>query len=286
MLQRLDPYRDCASTPTWLDAEVVDNEHVSDRYWRIRLAAPTIAGAVQPGQFVMLSIPSATTTMPVLPRPMAVFDCDTSTGTVEVLYGVVGAGTRRLSEVAVGRPMTTVGPLGIPFQVPASATSLLLLGRGIGTCSLTLLARRAAARGTGITAVASGRSEQAVVGSVFYRSLGIPLLEVLDDSGTSDVRRVRSDLLAKLDDHPPDVIATCGSERLAVLARGLGRRWNADMQMSVEAHMACGIGYCHGCATGERGAGTESPLVCTEGPMFRLRLTAGACPPSDGRSVL
>lgn len=270
MLQRLNPHPDGVSTPTWLHAEVTDNEHLSDRYWRIRLAAPAIAQAVQPGQFLMLSIPDPTTTMPVLPRPMAVYGCDPEAGTLEVLYGVVGAGTRRLSEVAVGKQMTTVGPLGVPFQVPAEATSLLLLGRGIGTCSLTLLARRASARGTDVIAVASGRSELAVVGSDFYRELGIPLLEVLDETGTSSVPRVRSELLARLDDRPPNLIATCGSERLAVLATELGRRWSADTQTSVEAHMACGIGYCHGCAAGERGSGTESPLVCTEGPVFRL----------------
>lgn len=270
MLQRLDPHRGGVSTPTWLHAEVIHNEHLSDRYWRICLSAPVIARSVQPGQFVMLSIPDPTTTMPVLPRPMAVFDCDPSAGTVDVLYGVVGAGTRRLSEVAIGNRMTTVGPLGVPFQIPADAPLLLLLGRGIGTCSLTLLARCASARGTRVIAVASGRSELAVLGSDFYRSLGIPLLEVFDDTGTSAVPQVRSDLLARLDERPPDMIATCGSERLAVLAAELGKRWNADTQMSVEAHMACGIGYCHGCAAGERGAGTESPLVCTEGPVFRI----------------
>jgi len=42
------------------------------------------------------------------------------------------------------------------------------------------------------------------------------------------------------------------------------------VQVSLEAHMACGLGYCHGCATGTRTADEESPLICRDGPVFRL----------------
>jgi dihydroorotate dehydrogenase electron transfer subunit len=271
-LQRLGSETDPkpATAPSWLDAIVVENAHIGDRYWRVVLEAPRIAQNVRPGQFVLLSIPHPTTTLPVLPRPMAVYDCDASTGTIEVLYGVVGPGTRRLSELQSGAHMTVVGPLGKPFQVPAETTSLLLLGRGIGTCSLTLLARREAARGVDVFAVASSRHESAVIGRDLYERLGVAVHEAVDSAGTSLVAHVRSTLLARLDEAPPQLIATCGSERLAALAAELGQRWDADTQISIEAHMACGIGYCHGCAAGERGVGTESPLVCTEGPVFRL----------------
>nr|WP_239081874.1 hypothetical protein [Streptomyces sp. SID9727] len=39
--------------------------------------------------------------------------------------------------------------------------------------------------------------------------------------------------------------------------------------------MACGLGYCHGCATGTRGGPEESPLICKDGPVFRLDRSEG-----------
>ena len=34
--------------------------------------------------------------------------------------------------------------------------------------------------------------------------------------------------------------------------------------------MACGLGYCHGCALPTSGAGHEGALVCTHGPVFEV----------------
>jgi dihydroorotate dehydrogenase electron transfer subunit len=122
-----------------------------------------------------------------------------------------------------------------------------------------------------IVAVASGRSADRVVGADVYRAAGVTRLhEVTDDTGSSEVTRLRDMLTAELDQAPPQQIMTCGSERLARLCEQLGRRWAADVQVSLEAHMACGLGYCHGCATGTRSGPEESPLICADGPVFRL----------------
>jgi len=165
--------------------------------------------------------------------------------------------------------MTVVGPLGRPFEPPGEATRLLLVGRGIGTCSLTLLAREQAQRGRAVHVLLSGRHRGAVVGTDFCDAVGVPVTQLCDDDGTSDVGAVRRLLVERYDSAPPDFIATCGSARLFALCRDLGRRWTCEVQVSVEAHMACGLGYCHGCAAGEVGRDVESPLVCVTGPVFR-----------------
>jgi dihydroorotate dehydrogenase electron transfer subunit len=57
-----------------------------------------------------------------------------------VLYGVVGSGTKRLQSFEVSEEMYVVGPLGRSSDVPDGTRSVLLIGRGIGTCSLTTVA--------------------------------------------------------------------------------------------------------------------------------------------------
>lgn len=271
--------------PVCLEARVRDNRPVGDRYWLLSVEAYELARAVRPGQFSMLTPARHVAGAPTLPRPMAIYDRDTETGAVQVLYGVVGEGTRELTRFGRGDVITVVGPLGRPFDVGGHHHCLLVLGRGIGTCSLTLLAREEVRRGGRVVAVTSGRNEKAVVGAELYASLGVETYRVTDSAGSSDPDALRARLQARFDPAPPGRIAVCGSERLARLAAQLGQRWDIDVQVSVEAHMACGLGYCHGCAAADHAEGTESPLVCVEGPVFGIarerRPAAGIPRPHD-----
>ncbi|WP_432853543.1 dihydroorotate oxidase electron transfer subunit [Amycolatopsis sp. CA-161197] len=261
-------------TPTWHHAEVLEHRPEADRYQYLRLHAPSIARAATAGQFVMLTAARHGERGPVLPRPMAIYRRDAEAGTIEVVYGVVGDGTRKLTTFAAGETMLVVGPLGRGFHVPTGTPRVLLVGRGIGTCSLTTVAQDLAGSGTELVAVASGRTRQAVIGADFYRECGAErVLTVTDAEGTSEIARLRAELTSTLDSAPPRQIFTCGSDRLAWLCRELADRWGAEAQVSLEAHMACGLGYCHGCATGTRGGPEESPLICKDGPVFRLEET-------------
>ncbi len=265
--------------PPWADgpsprldhAVVVVNRHVADRYWQLQVRSPEIARTARAGQFVMITVPGPGETGPVLPRPMAIYSVDPAAGTLEVLYGVVGDGTRALSRRAAGGTITVVGPLGRGFELRAETRRLLLVGRGIGTCSLTTVAADAVRAGVQVTALDSARTAHALVADAEYQRVGVQRrLQVVDSDGSSDPAAVRELLLEAYADAPPEQVFVCGSERLTRLSEDLGAVWGADVQVSLEAHMACGLGYCHGCATGERTPTAESPLICREGPVFRL----------------
>jgi dihydroorotate dehydrogenase electron transfer subunit len=265
--------------PTWHRASVLQHRALpGSRYHHLRLLAPSIAGRARAGQFVMLTAAREDEADPVLPRPMAIYRRDREPGTIDIIYAKVGDGTRRLAMFRPGERMLVVGPLGQGFQRIPGVRRVLLVGRGIGSCSLTTLAQDCALAGTEIVAVASGRDAASVIGGSLYRECGaIRVYEVTDSAGTSSAGSLRDRLTADLDSDPPRQIMTCGSERLTRLCLELGDRWNADVQVSLEAHMACGLGYCHGCATGSRNGPGESPLICKDGPVFRLRYT-GARP--------
>lgn len=260
--------------PTWDHAEVLAHTATGDRYRRLVLTAPTIAATAQPGQFVMLTVPGDGTTYSsqhVLPRPMAIFRTDTAEGLIEIIYDVVGDGTRVLAGTRPTASVLVVGPLGQGFSIPPQTTRVLLVGRGIGTCSLTMVADHNASAGRGTIAVSSARTRRTVIGSALYRESGVErLYEVCDADGTSDPEALRARLERDLDGNPPQQIFTCGSNRLAALCAALGKRWDAGVQVSLEAHMACGLGYCHGCASTMDGAAGESPLLCVDGPVFEL----------------
>ena len=260
-----------ASRPrvTRTEALVRSNEPVSGRYWLLELEAPKLALTALPGQFAMITPARYDEVDHVLPRPMAIYRADPATGVVSFAYALLGSGTRALATFQSGERLETVGPLGRPFEL-GGARSALLIGRGVGSCSLTLLAATAIAGGVTVSAVDSSREPGGGMAALMLHEMGIPVMEVADALGTSEPELVEASLIRLHDAAPPELIAVCGSKRLTGLAARLSKRWGSGVQVSVEAHMACGMGYCHGCATGARSAELEAPLVCNDGPVFRL----------------
>jgi dihydroorotate dehydrogenase electron transfer subunit len=258
-----------SSEPRLAESPVVRNTYLGDRYWHLVLEAPEIAARLAPGQFVMLNTVRDGDTGPVLPRPMAAFDWDADEGTVDIVYGVVGDGTRLMTAFRPRERMTILGPLGRGFDVDGDTRRLLLVGRGIGTCSLTALARQAVRADIDVAAVVSARKRSALIGAELYRAHGVdPVMEVVDSDGSSDAMSVGQRLRDWAGDEPPQQICTCGSERLFRLCCDIAAGWRADIQVSLEAHMACGMGYCHGCSATAVTSSYEAALVCHDGPVF------------------
>lgn len=264
--------------PLLLEAPIVANEPVASEYLRLTLDAPGIAAAAEPGQFVMLTIARPDELAPVLPRPMAIYSVSRDRGTVDVVYRTVGTGTHRLATWQPGERMTVVGPLGRGFTIPRNARSILVMGRGIGVCSITSLVHEATEMGIEVTVVLSARNRDALIGLDTCCEAGAAVIEVTDDDGSSDAARLARRLGHA--GHTHDAYYVCGSHRMLELAARLAHHpvrgstaTHAEVQVSLEAHMACGLGFCHGCAAGRPGLPAETPLVCRDGPVFRWART-------------
>lgn len=247
-------------------APVLANRALSDRYRSLRLQSATIAQRARAGQFVMVAPDTRPGT--VLPRPMAIYTRDVERGVVEIVYGVVGDGTRSLAAVAEAEHVVVTGPLGHGFTIARETRHVLLLGRGVGTCAMTTVAQDLTGTPVRVSAVLSARDRTSVLGEDVLRGCGAELHLVTDAEDTSPVSALRERLHRAFDGCPPQQVLTSGSERLTRLAAQLAERWHASAQVSIEAHMACGLGYCHGCAAGDGDGTQEAPLVCRDGPVF------------------
>jgi dihydroorotate dehydrogenase electron transfer subunit len=199
---------------------------------------------------------------------MAVHRRHPAEGLIEIVYGVVGHGTRQLARLPVGAELTVIGPLGNGFDLGAGRGEVLALARGVGVCAVMGVVEDCAASGRPVLPVLSGRTAGELIGVADCAELSVRPWSVTDTDGTSAVEAVEAGLLAYGATTPPDLIVTSGSRRLIDLAGRLGDVWGVPVQVSVEARMACGLGYCHGCAV-PRGD-TEGPLVCQDGPVFGL----------------
>ncbi len=244
-----------------LDAPILHRRVIADEHSVLRLAAPAIAATAEPGQFVMVRSPESWD--PLLPRAYSVYDADA--GWLEILYRVVGRGTRRLDEHAVSSRLRVWGPLGNAFTPPPTRRAVLV-GGGVGVPPLVFWARRLAERGQtdSLRALIGAANAEYLIGIERLGSLGAEVRTATDD-GSAGHRGYVTELLSALPDEAIDVYACGPMGMLAAVARVCANRgWRSEL--ALEAPMACGMGACLGCTVPSSDGGYLR--VCTDGPVF------------------
>src|SRR4026208_487688 len=118
--------------PVDIEAKVIRNTRLSSDYTVTALAAPEIAAAVAPGQFVMVKPRRCND--PLLRRPFSVFEILRDNGRVSgltLLSKRVGVTTGMLLDAVEGDVVSCLGPLGKPFE-PVDPPAEAWMGAGGG----------------------------------------------------------------------------------------------------------------------------------------------------------
>ena len=123
---------------------IVENVRIARDTYRMRLGDPEMAGAIRPGQFVMIRPGPEGTSDPLLGRPLALYDVvrDPAGAAVafEIVYLVVGRGTAALTQRRSGERISVWGPLGNGFGPPPAGPVIFVAG-GIGQTPFLALGR-------------------------------------------------------------------------------------------------------------------------------------------------
>lgn len=245
---------------------VVASEPVGARYHRLLVDAPALSAAVRPGQFCHLLCPGV-----YLRRPMSVFRAGPGEP-LGFLFRVAGPGTAALAALRAGDTLDAMGPVGRPFTLDPAWTRILVLARGVGLATLSLLALRAASMGIAVTAVLSAREPADLMQSAFTGDLPMEVQAVFDSDGSSAPAAVGALLAAEIAARRPDMAFTCGSDRLLRLLQAIAARQNIPGEAAIEQRMGCALGLCFSCV--RRIATADGPRdlrVCREGPVFDLQ---------------
>ena len=240
-------------------------------YQALTLVAPQIAEAARPGQFVHL-LAGADRSFP-LRRPFSIWRVDRlggSGGTVEVVFDVVGAGTRALAGLGPHDVVDALGPLGRAFEPPEAPAGCVLVGGGYGTAPLFFLATELRVRRCRVDFVIGAASAGRLLDAMEAKRLGHSLTVTTDD-GSAGRRGLVTDPL-------PELLAGTGAERvyacgpmpmLAAVSR-VAAAAGVACQVAVEEQMACGTGICFSCVLPVGGSGEPTRMArsCLEGPVF------------------
>ncbi len=280
------------------EAAILSHEACPGEQYILRLQAPRTAARARAGAFVHLQCDA------LLPmrRPLSIMRADAGAGWIELLYRVVGAGTRRLAQRRPGERLSVLGPIGRPFTLHDSHPRPLLIGGGVGIPPMIFLAqeihqknhRKLPGRtqpwhplllaGSETPFPFKPRPSQILIPSLPPEVIAaIPLMEDwgipsrlasgqgfpgCHDGYVTELARL---WLAALDETAlAEVeIFACGPHPMLAACARLAREFGRPCQVSLEEFMACAVGGCAGCTVAVRTPrGPAMQRVCVDGPVF------------------
>lgn len=241
------------------DLVIQENRAIKNRFYKLILESEEIALHAQPGQFLHLQVQHSI--HPLLRRPFSINRIRDRF--VEILYEVIGDGTRILSERKKGEIINCHGPLGNSFSEDFPGGKALLVGGGIGTAPLLFLGERLLKKHKQVETLLGYRSLEDVVGEENFIQIGLkPMINT--DDGTYGVKGFVTDLLEthlKKDFK----VFTCGPIPMLAAVSNICLRKQVSCEVSIHNFMGCGFGVCLGCVFPTK---SGFKRVCKEGPIF------------------
>lgn len=253
----------CAQThrPTVEHTQVLANVRVAEGVGLLELAAPLTAAAVAPGQFVHLRI--ARDADFILRRPFSVHRA--GSGKLEILYQVVGRGTRAMSEIAVGTVLDLIGPLGTGWGIPDGTSHALVVAGGLGAAPMGMLVEELSRQGVAVTLAQGAPSADRLFARELFDATCRRTLMATDDGSAGErglVTALSGELMAS---DRPDIVYVCGPEPMSRVVVGQAKDAGVPCQVSLERLMACGVGACLSCVVSTI---SGRKRACVDGPVF------------------
>jgi dihydroorotate dehydrogenase electron transfer subunit len=259
--------------PVDIEARVIRNTRLSSDYNVIALAAPEIAAATAPGQFVMIKPGRGND--PLLRRPFSVFEVLRSRNRLEgltLLSKRIGVTTSLLFDAVEGDVVSCLGPLGRPFSVIDPPGEAWMVAGGVGLAPFAILGEALRDRGTVTTLFYGARTGSELFYLDWFRDRGVRLVLATEDGTIGDRGRITVPLERELQQaRAADItIYGCGPEAMLEAVSNLAVRYGTPSQVSVERVMGCGMGGCYSCVIPIRHEHGHHHYVrsCISGPVF------------------
>lgn len=240
-------------------AEIVQKEFITPEIVNIWIQDKEMANAARAGQFASIYCKDGSR---LLPRPISICEIDKRAGRLRFVYRIAGEGTKELSLLEKGDTLKIMGPLGNGFALEGGRA--LVIGGGIGIPPMLELSKELDCE------------KQIVLG---YRD-ALFLKEEFEPYGSVYVATedgsfgTRGNVLDAIREHAleADIIFACGPLPMLKGIKAFAAGRGIKAQISMEEHMACGIGACLACVCGSKETdehtNVKNKRICKDGPVF------------------
>ena len=241
-------------------------------YHSLTFVAPDMAERANPGQFVSVAVEGNAT---LLRRPFSIYSVSRHgpwAGTIEIVFDVVGEGTRWMSTLVKHDVVDLVGPLGRAFPMPQQQVGCLLVGGGYGAAPLLYLAQRLQQANLRVDMIMGAGTQDRLFNAIEAKRLATSALFTTEDGSFGTQGRVTDVMERALEASTIGVIYACGPMAMLEAVSAVAKRHRIAVQVAVEEAMACGVGVCMTCVVPYKREGQiVNVRSCMEGPVLNGR---------------
>ncbi|MCK5145701.1 dihydroorotate dehydrogenase electron transfer subunit [bacterium] len=252
------------------ECKLISQQEVSKDIWRMRVYTPQIVEQSSAGQFLHIRVRDSIA--PLLRRPFGIHRIHRESGELEILYRVVGEGTNIMKTILPGDTVDILGPLGNGFNLNGNFNTAMIVagGMGIAPCfylidSLLELQKKV------ILFWGVKTSEEIFIDVEILKVKGLEVHIATEDGSMGHAGFITDPLSNYLNTClQKDIMQgfACGPNPMLDSLQRITKNSAMDWEVSLEAHMACGVGVCMGCGVSHRDGGFR--MVCSDGPVFKL----------------
>jgi ferredoxin/flavodoxin---NADP+ reductase len=242
--------------------EVVRHEEMAQgSIVRLDLHAPPIAEKAKPGQFVILRANEYGERI-----PLTIADTDPFSGTITLIFQIVGKSTALLRAYKAGDYIKDVaGPMGKAVELEKVGT-VVVVGGGTGIAILHHVTKAVREAGNNIIGILGARTKDLLIMEDEMRALCDEMIITTDD-GTYGQQGFVTTALQKYLDERFDIklVYAIGPIIMMKNVCNLTRKYNIKTMVSLNPIMVDGTGMCGCCRVS---VGGKTAFCCCDGPDF------------------
>lgn len=249
--------------------EIITKEMLTPTICRMKVNAPMLARAAQPGQFLM-----------VLPEekgeriPLTISDYDPEEGSVTIVTQKIGASTSDILSFEPGERFRDVaGPLGHPSEFVSfsperlSESRYIFIAGGVGTAPVYPQAKWLHSRGAKVDVIIGAKTKDILIYKEEMASVCDNLFICTDD-GSEGFHGMVTALLEKLvreEGRSYTMAVAIGPMIMMKFTTLTAVRLGLPITVSLNTLMVDGTGMCGACRVSVAG---KTRFACVEGPEF------------------
>lgn len=249
--------------------KILKAEQLADKIYLMDVEAPRVAKACEPGEFVIVKMDEVGERI-----PLTICDYDRETGTVTIVFQIVGASTQKMAALKAGDAfLDFVGPLGRPSEFVhedlevLKNKKMLFVAGGVGTAPVYPQVKWLKAHGIDVDVIVGAKTKDMLILEDRMKEVAGNLYITTDDGSyvrKGMVTEVVKDLVQN-QGKQYDVCVAIGPMIMMKFVCLLTKELNIPTIVSMNPIMVDGTGMCGACRLT---VGDEVKFACVDGPEF------------------
>ncbi|WP_302151958.1 sulfide/dihydroorotate dehydrogenase-like FAD/NAD-binding protein [uncultured Alistipes sp.] len=248
---------------------ILEKSELAEHIYRLKVRAPRVAHAAQPGQFVIVRADEFSERI-----PLTIADYDAAEGSVTLVIQAIGASTRKICALEAGDSLADfAGPLGHPSEfVRMSPEELrgrryLFVAGGVGTAPVYPQVKWLHEHGVQVDVIIGAKTARMLIYTDEMRAVATNLFIATDD-GSEGFRGMVTQQMEELIEKQGRRYDECVAIGPMIMMKFVAlttKKYALKTTVSLNTLMVDGTGMCGACRVT---VGGRTRFTCVDGPEF------------------